>query len=400
MTITPSALQYDAINAISNWYHNSSKQFFYLGGYAGSGKTSIAKMAVEKCGLDPDNSDHVLYGSFTGKATSVMIKKGMNASTIHQLIYKLIEKKNGELRFGLNLYSVVKDISLLVLDECSMINDITATDLLSFGTKILVLGDPAQLEPVQGTGYFTKNKPDFFLEEIHRQALDNPIIRLSMDVRNGNDIPYGVNGAVKKLDFNDISDTELLSADQVITGKHVTRHLLNTHMMGADGFDEGYPVMPGMKVICLRNYNKKGLINGYIGRTMNVVDQNEISANQRYINQQVMVEDGMYADFAPTDTMRMNMGAFQDNWDVRDDNTKANDDLIVENSITDGYDDPDAIQYLWDYAWAITCHKSQGSQWDNLIIFDDKMLSWKPEARKRWLYTAVTRAVETLTIVD
>ena len=56
---------------------------------------------------------------------------------------------------------------------------------MSFGVPVLVLGDPAQLPPIQGGGYFTEAEPDAMLTEVHRQAFDNPIVRLSMDVRAG-----------------------------------------------------------------------------------------------------------------------------------------------------------------------------------------------------------------------
>jgi exodeoxyribonuclease-5 len=399
MNITPSNLQNDAISDIAKWYRSGYNPFFYLGGYAGSGKSSIARLAVEKCGLDPDNHKHVLYGSFTGKAAMVMKRKGLNADTIHHLIYVLKEKKDGKLHFGLDPHSPVRDIKLLVLDECSMISDSIARDLLSYGTKILVLGDPAQLEPVNGTGYFTKGKPHFFLDEIHRQALDNAIIRLSMDVRDGKEIPFGDHGEVRKLSFDDISDDELLDSDQVITGKHVTRHLLNVHMLEAEGFEQGYPLMAGMKVLCLRNYRDVGLLNGSIGRTLDMVDQSGYNTDRRFFTQRVLIEDGPQSEQQTTDPMRMNMGAFEDNWKPRTELEKTNDDNIISESYDHRFANPEKLQYLWDYGYAITTHKSQGSQWSHLILFDDGMLHWKRESRKRWLYTAVTRAAETLTIV-
>jgi exodeoxyribonuclease-5 len=399
MSITPSNLQNEAMDAIANWYKNGAEPFFYLGGYAGSGKTSIAKLAVQQCGLDPNNRRQVMYGSFTGKAAMVMSRKGLKANTIHQLIYKLIEKRNKELYFGLDVDSPVRDVNLLVLDECSMINDIIAKDLISFGTKILVLGDPGQLEPVKGTGYFTKGKPDFFLDEIHRQALDSSIIRLSMDVRAGKDIPFGDHGDVRKMSFDDLSDEELLDSDQVITGMHATRHLLNMHMLEAEGFPIGYPTMAGIKVLCRRNYHGKGLLNGSIGRTMNMVDSIGINKNERYFTQKVLIEDGLYDGQQKTEVMHMNMGAFQDNWEPRNDNDKAQDEFLMQKAYEAMRDGDGKQQFIWDFAYALTCHSSQGSQWDDVVVFDDKMVTWKADARKRWIYTAITRAAKTLTIV-
>ena len=75
-----------------------------------------------------------------------------------------------------------------------MVGEDLARDLLSFGTHILVLGDPAQLPPVKGEGYFINAEPDVMLTEIHRQARDNPTIRMSMDIREGKRLTPGSYG--------------------------------------------------------------------------------------------------------------------------------------------------------------------------------------------------------------
>ena len=94
-------------------------------------------------------------------------------------------KRLAQPAFTLNQFSPVKDAGLVVIDECSMVDDRMGQDLLSFGTKVLVLGDPAQLPPVRGSGFFTDTEtPDVMLTEIHRQAKDNPIIAMATKVRN------------------------------------------------------------------------------------------------------------------------------------------------------------------------------------------------------------------------
>src|SRR5919107_1831700 len=84
--------------------------------------------------------------------------------------------------------------ALIVIDECSMVDAELGRDLMSFGVPVLVLGDPAQLPPVQGGGFFTEAEPDAMLTEVHRQARDNPIIRLSMAVREGERLALGQYG--------------------------------------------------------------------------------------------------------------------------------------------------------------------------------------------------------------
>src|SRR5690606_7131414 len=126
---------------------------------------------------------NVRYAAFTGKAALVMRKRGCKgAQTIHSLIYTLVSEKEGEPRFVLDEESPAADADLIVIDEVSMVDEQLGRDLLSFGVKVLVLGDPFQLPPVQGAGFFTADEPDVILTEILRTAADTPTDHLSLYV--------------------------------------------------------------------------------------------------------------------------------------------------------------------------------------------------------------------------
>src|SRR6195952_4505950 len=131
----------------------------------------------------------VKFAAFTGKAALVMRNKGCdNASTIHSLIYRARESGVEQPSFELWDDAPASKAKLIVIDECSMVDAELGRDLMSFECPLLVLGDPAQLPPIQGGGFFTESEPDVMLTEVHRQAEDNPIIRLSMDIRAGIDL--------------------------------------------------------------------------------------------------------------------------------------------------------------------------------------------------------------------
>src|SRR6185437_529392 len=121
-------------------------------------------------------------------------------------------------RYTLNRDSALAGASLLIVDECSMVGESLGRDLLSFGVPVLVLGDPAQLPPIQGGGFFTEAKPDTMLTEIHRQAQDNPIVRLSMDIRAGKYLEPGRYGETEVLRKTDLDPNRVLEADQVLVG--------------------------------------------------------------------------------------------------------------------------------------------------------------------------------------
>ena len=178
-----------ALSAVAAWLKEPRAQVFRLFGYAGTGKTTLARHLAESV------DGEVAFGAFTGKAALVMRSKGCkDARTIHSLIYRAKEVESEEPSFELNEDSEAANAALIVIDECSMVDEEFGRDLLSFGKKVLVLGDPAQLPPVKGGGYFTEAEPDVMLTEVHRQAADDPIIRLSMIVREGRRLEYGVYG--------------------------------------------------------------------------------------------------------------------------------------------------------------------------------------------------------------
>src|ERR1700744_4023120 len=185
---------------------NGPPPVFRLFGYAGTGKTTLARHIAD--GVDGE----VKYAAFTGKAALVMRNKGCaGASTIHSLIYKARESGEETPNFELWDDAPASRAKLIVIDECSMVDAELGRDLISFGVPLLVLGDPAQLPPIQGGGFFTESEPDAMLTEVHRQAQGDPIGPLSMGVRRG--------------------------------------------------FEGEFP-SAGDKLVCLRNNRKKGLFNG------------------------------------------------------------------------------------------------------------------------------------------
>lgn len=412
-----------ALVKVSKWLGDpQDKQLFRLFGYAGTGKTTLAKHLAQ------DVKGRVLFAAYTGKATSVLRRSGApNAQTIHSLIYnpkerskerlndlkeelREIQQMLGEERaeamaegypadtwmpskrladrllkvetdirieersksspdFDLKFDSDLKGAGLLVVDECSMVDEQMAMDIMSYGVPVLVLGDPAQLPPVKGTGYFTDARPDVMLTEIHRQARDNPIIELATRVRNNEALLLGQYGSSSVIER---ATPELaLAADQVLVGKNRTRLSTNRRMRELKGYlGSPYP-LEGEKLVCLRNDKDLGLLNG----TLHIATDDAQEAGG-YINLRIRPDD------QPEDWASILVPAHREHFDG----------------------DPDDIGY-WDrrnaqeftYGYALTVHKSQGSQWSNVLIIDESDSFSKD--RTRWLYTAITRAQDVVTVV-
>ncbi|WP_453961502.1 ATP-dependent DNA helicase [Amorphus suaedae] len=360
-----------ALAAVSRWMKRGDTQVFRLFGYAGTGKTTLAKELAE--GVDGD----VLFAAFTGKAAQVLREKGCeSARTIHSLIYRprgeSTEDDDGQRSptFSLNRQSAVAKAALVVIDECSMVDEALGKDLLSFNTPILVLGDPGQLPPVAGGGFFTDAEPDFMLTEVHRQARDNPIIDLAMRVREGSPIEFGRYGESSVIGRADVDQEMVLAADQVLVGTNRTRRLYNGRLRQLKGFTDVLPET-GDKLVCLRNNTEKGLLNGGLWSVSSVSRKPGQSV-------QMLVKAEDAGPRPPVAKIKVLKQAFQEGpesipWQLRR-----------------GTD-------MFDYGYALTVHKSQGSQWDDVVLFDESF-AFK-EHRDRWLYTAITRAAKRLTLV-
>ncbi len=264
--------QDEALKAVSRWLKAGQSQVFRLFGYAGTGKTTLARHFAEHV------DGPVQFAAFTGKAAQVLRSKGaVNARTIHSLIYRprgeeAVEdattgRKMMSPTFSLNRQSPVARAKLIIIDECSMVDEELGRDLMSFGTPILVLGDPAQLPPISGGGFFTEHEPDHLLTEIHRQARDNPIIRLAMDVREGREFMKGDYGTAQVIGREEVTQELVLDADQVLVGTNRTRRRYNQRLRELKGFDSAYP-QAGDKLVCLRNDPAKGLLNGSLWKVM------------------------------------------------------------------------------------------------------------------------------------
>jgi exodeoxyribonuclease-5 len=424
---TPSAAQARAIAEIRDWYLNRRhiQQIFRLFGYAGSGKSTITRYAIEALGLAMKGNGgwgRVQFAAFTGKAALVMTRKGTPASTIHSLIYRVseateeeierVEKELAQLkaglflmgpaelafartqiaslelrlahihepRFVLNSQSLVRDCDLIVLDEVSMVGEEMANDLLAFGKPILVLGDPGQLPPIHGEGAFTNVAPDVMLDEIHRQAGDSAILRLATMARQGLPIDYGAyDEHVWKMPRRDVSPEQMLRGGQVLCGSNATRRGLNMSMKRAAGFAAVLPTGSGEKIICLKNRHDLGLINGMF---LTLSDVHHQPGNEVSFTATVRTEDGQEIS-GPQHFWR---GEYDDH--IVFDRDRGRRDAYLRRSL---------IETSWGYA--ITVHKSQGSSWDNVILFDDGFGRTAID-RNRWLYTAITRAEKGLVILS
>lgn len=389
--ITLSPDQQLTLESILLWFKKTqtanepSEPFITLGGYAGTGKTTlIAVIRQELAKLDKDLK--VGFASYTGKAARVLTSKLTQqkvilpkdtVGTIHSLIYSPIVNDKEEI-IGWKTKQKI-DRTLIIIDEASMVDEIIWRHLLSYNVPIIVVGDHGQLPPIKGN-FNLMQKPQLCLEEIHRQASTNPIIGLSIQAREHGLIRFGTySDTVKKLNLID-SDTqqtveELLSSYNddtlILCGYNTTRIRLNNHVRSIRGYDSPNPV-GGDRVICLRNNHKKNIFNGMLG-TIETVEP----ADKDWYNATIALDDEptVYKGLISRTQFGSALGL---NFTNKRSYVMAGD--------------------LFDFGYALTVHKAQGSQAKRVILFEERFKQMDEEQWRRWLYTAVTRAEEELYI--
>lgn len=425
--------QEEAIRVITNCIKVEKQKLTYLAGYAGTGKSTILPYIIDALGLDPFD---VAFLAPTGQAAKVMRRKlrdqkagNILTSTIHSAIYRpqeddisvlemdltrlsrekmsakpdrqpVLEKQiralkaeleqsyqNGsEIVFHLNLDSAIQKAKLIVVDEGTMVGTVLANDLKYFDVPIFVMGDPGQLPPINDDYGLTGGKPDYFLTDIRRQAKDNPIIFISGLAREKKQIKYGFYGeAVRVVPRNKYSVQmfdNTLQAPQLIVGANKTRWMatrsFRDHFLGA-GTSKLGPRKQEPLIVCRNSREHPNLVNGTA-----VFGDNDINL--------IKGESMFKLDFRDEDGYKYKGKVFQGKFEEHFSNKIGGftcTDKEAYNARKKSFE--------MDWAWAITTHKSQGSQWDDVCVIDESFIFGDFAANH--LYTAITRAAKALTLV-
>ena len=350
-----------AMKEIIEWLGTDSK-VFRLAGLSGTGKTFVLSEIYRLFNKPED----IVFLAPTGRAAANLSMRGVPAVTIHSFIYNLDQTSQAKLKFDLK-ESIPENVSIIVVDESSMLTIDMYNDILSFGKKTIFCGDPGQL-PAIGVDSHCLRNADITLTEIVRQAKDNPIVSLAVGLYNGERLKYGTFGGSVAIGSRDgVGIGTMLRADQIIVATNQERQRINKLIRDYHKRFDPIPE-PGDKLVCTRNiWNTTvggvPIINGMIGYCekirMRSLDTALIQFRPEHTTESVVLE----MDCLPF------IGRHR----------KVMTDLAQ-----------------FDFGNAITLHKAQGSEWNNVLVVRDTVLPKVPE--KVWLYTAMTRAKEKLVL--
>lgn len=359
-----------------------------LAGLAGTGKTTLISMLITellKSGV------RTALMAYTGRASLVLANKCEAAgahpatcSTIHRFLYKPL-RLDGKVHWIRIPTEELREIcDLIIVDEASMVGKAIYDDLRATRIPILFVGDHGQLPPVDDRGFNIMDNADWKLEHIHRQAEDSPIIRLAHDIRNGVDLaPQNGGSSLIVANKRSKAGTDILnqfmhgrSADKdviLLCGMNWTRINLNKKARKALGHETDIPD-PGEKVVCLKNDTELGIMNGYLGS----------------VESSIQGFRAWYSMTVNFDTEVLDIERCRSDFL----NEKSTGALMKDI----GYQSLRGVG-VFDYGYAVSVHKAQGSEWDVVLLYAERNKYQNDEEWRRWLYTGVTRAKTKLAVL-
>ena len=365
-----------------------------LSGAAGTGKTTMINSLVESLA-----GQSVAVCTPTNKAAQVLRSKGIVADTFYKIFYILEEVQGGKPRFiscqkyGRGLPpGKLAHVDVLIIDEASMLTSRMAGELGRMCNTLVLVGDHNQLPPVGDRDYpagmFSALRHTATLTEVLRQAEGSLILTLADAIRSADPkVEKMLKHFEPQCDFRTLVE----AGAQMIAYTNRERQRINLVCRKVLGYEQPYPQV-GDKMLVTNNYSTD-LINGTVVEVLEF----EWDGVEKFPMITVKTAD-------TTTTCAMNMAAF------------INDQVVSQKDILSYmFEDPtpteaDQIALDLTFGYCLTCHKSQGSEWDDVVVFDQRSLIKKIQAGdkqagmspdeyvRRWTYTAATRARKNLYI--
>lgn len=375
--------QEKVVETVIEFIKNSSKKFFVVSGFAGTGKSAVIPFIRKQM---IGNSAVVAY---TGKAVVVLKRRGItDATTIHSFLYntKIIrDEKTKKIyyEFHKKSESDFNGIKCVFVDESSMIDKNIFYELTSHNFKVVFFGDSFQLPPVKDD-FNIMEKPDIQLTKIIRQNENNPIIRMSFMARMQQKIPFGTYGNSAKKPIFKFNTSDYDNYDQIICWTNRKRKEINDSVRSLKGYEVS-KIYPNEKMIIKQNYHFLHLYNGQMVYNMRQAEEEKIDNFDGIYNMTIVDEIAADDIIAACDYIPVNVsGAI--GWDS---------EKIYNYNISKKTKNKNLVHM--DYGYAITCHASQGSSWGKICIIEEEGIKKRPEYW-RWIYTAITRAEQSVTI--
>jgi exodeoxyribonuclease-5 len=403
--------QKEAIAKLKQWFLFSSEPIFTLAGRAGTGKSTIISEVIKNLGL---TSEEVKYLAPTGKAVSVLKSKGnLTATTIHKFMYIFTGSSKQKAKEGISSKEIISvcetkgyssavelvdmhsesakmrtrpkayfasrkvslgRLKLIIIDEASMINDDIIDDVKELGIKLCLVGDAAQLPPVEGKNSYMEN-PDVEIKTIHRQGANSPILKMANALMDGIGILENWENCIdcnvmSYEDFEGYRDKLIKARWQFLTAMNVDKDMINRRARVVLGRKSKFPER-GDILLAIGGHKDSGVVNGIQAEALEDFTESEIendSIRHWVIQGRVKLRE-------TGEVIRVTIRR----------------DCFLSGKIYE-YEKGES---QWEYGYAMTVHKSQGSSWENVVYIYKPF----PSAENKLNYTAATRASKKLIVV-
>lgn len=369
-------------NDAVNWFRNSSEQVFEIEGPAGSGKTYLIYEILKELGL---HNNEFMPMAYTGQASIVMRTRGFTtARSIHSSLYEITETYDNsninnvygmpykKKEFRLRKF-IDPSIRLFFIDEGYMVPDYMVKDILSFGIKVIVTGDSHQLPPIGGKPGFLTGYGVHRLTELMRQAESSPIVYIAYRAMNGQPIHCGMYGnQVLVINDSEFTPQMIGFADCIGCGTNRTRDTLNKYIRQIAGYTSELPSF-GERIICRNNNWQRvqdgiALANGLCGTVISQPDVSGYDGKTFKVNFKPDLVNTIFFD-VPINYEYF-IAPFDEKQSLKESARKW---MLGE---------------MFEYAYALTTHSLQGSEYNNGIYIEEFM---RPQIQNQLNYTGITR---------
>ena len=368
-----------------------------LVGPAGSGKTTLVRHIIEEL---EGKDTYVQLGAPTGKAALRMSQVSeRSAKTMHKMLYGLASHDDKDNLIFSDPSAPCMPGDRVVLDEASMIGSKLFTEFQEWvpdESSVLYVGDKEQLTPVNDTWGPDLDNATATLTQVHRQALESPILSFATAIRQRDGDEWMQNEydesdkRVQAYDGIESASEWLLKqrAENVdatlLTFTHKTRRWLNDEVRKQLSLD-GAVISAGDRLMVKANHKYTGLRNGELVTVTDVMMGDEFA--------QVDIEEFSEPILIKVDHVEQDSGTHF-RW-------KKNYWELCKQGRAEWHKAKRLVHV--HYGQCLTVHSAQGSQWDRVgFVWDDKFANLRrrsSEDARRLLYTAVTRAAEELVVV-
>lgn len=449
--------QYIGVNKIRGWVKKPDIKFFTLAGYAGTGKSTCIKKIID------EYRGSIVVSAPTHKAKKVIMNTtGMEAKTLHALLglrpdVDLDEFNPNDPKFNPIAEPKIGDYDLVIIDEASMINlelfNMIREKTKDIETKVLFMGDPAQIPPVgeKESVIFTQSDIEiYWLTIIERQNDTNPLITVYDALRNHLNDPYG--GFIRKTEVNELGEGVIFLTDKDEFRKAILEKYRSEEFKTNTDF---------AKVIAWRNITVQGankvIRNEMFGKHTDIIEVGDILMGYRSVrstNSQYNIiensgdyrvmskselqenkyhimgypvrlrEDLAHGKFKFKDIFIVdfsdheNLHKYAEQHDFYRDIGKNNKEFgswtqyynfrrqnILMKKITKYKNGAprskyDIIAKDMDYGMAITAHKAQGSTYTHVFVMENDInMNWLIKERNQLKYTSLTRPTTSATVL-